>query len=187
MTGSTVRTTPSRAVFILLLAVLAVAAIAVLASVASPARQPPQQPGAGGPDVEALDLLEEARSAVTFEVRYPEELPEGLTLTNVTWQGADPLEDPDSRFSGLDYWLNVDGGGRLHVWQTNLPDLGDADPTRSEGGVAETIGDRVWVLRVTELGSQVREELSRRFDDGVLVSIDLDSATLVREFAAKLR
>lgn len=89
------------------------------------------------------------------------------------WGGADPREYPGSTDFYVDYWF-VDGGGvRLHVWQTNLKDLGIWDPTRNADGTAEMIAGAAWIYQPVSLGEgSTTFQLSRRLPDGVLVTID---------------
>lgn len=141
-----------------------------------------------GPTFDTTRLLAQARSESPFELKYPGTVPAGLTLHNVMWGGADQLEYPGSTDFSVDYWFLDADGARLHVWQTNIKDLGIWDPTQSTDGMPETIGGDTWVNQRLTLGEGYTSfQLSRRFPDGVLVTIDYYvDGTMLRDVASAL-
>lgn len=125
-----------------------------------------------GPKFETASLLAQARAEAPFQLRYPATIPPGFTPNNVIWGGADPIEYPGSTDFFVDFWLVDAKGMRLHVWQTNLEDLGAEDPIRSPDGISETIAGAEWIYQRISLGGYPLFQLSRRFPDGILVTID---------------
>jgi hypothetical protein len=138
--------------------------------------------------VDTAKLLAQARTESPFELKYPGTVPTGLSLNNVMWSGADPVEHPGSTDFSVDYWFVDADGARLHVWQTNLKDLGDWDPTQALGGSPEIIAGDTWIYERLSVGKDYTSfQLSRRFPDGVTVTIDYPvDGPMLRNVAAAL-
>jgi hypothetical protein len=162
---------------------VALAAVAVLLAVLAVTRA--GQPE--GPTFDAEELLAQARAAAPYELKFPETVPAGLTLHNVIWGGADPEDDPGSSAFYADIWFLDEDGSRLHVWQTNMPDITN-DPTTRPDARPESIDGRVWMFERLELGDSSTLQLSRRFADGILVTVDYQrDGELLREIASALQ
>lgn len=140
----------------------------------------------------ARTALNKAIKKVPFEVRLPTELPSAAPLVRTY------LDEPDSRQGFQAYQLNTwyrtpgdinDGGGRtIHVWQSNDKFLARRlrDPLELKG-TPETIGGSTWhqVIDDRVRGREVTT-FSKRFDDGVTMTIDSTDPDLARFAIEKL-
>lgn len=128
--------------------------------------------------------LDKALRRMPFPARLPDNLPDGARMVRVF------LDEPDSKQGFQAYQLNVwyrtegdadHGGGRtVHVWQSNDKFLARKlqDPTALTG-VPETINGETW-HRVTD--ARVTEHIvstySRRYDDGITMTVDSKDRSL---------
>lgn len=142
--------------------------------------------GAHVPGPEAI--LKMALDGLPYRPNIPTGIPAGLTLDLVDYGRP---EDPDG-VPSMDLWYK-DANGRtdLHIWQTSLPaeELGpNDDPTLK--GTPEVIGGKTWMLLRMDRLNRVDIVLSRRLDNGVLVSLDAVEGTpaagALRAMAASL-
>lgn len=139
-----------------------------------------------GPQFDATRLLAQAREAAPFDLKFPTSIPAGLTLNNVIWSGADPNDFPDSDDFTTDIWFIDSSGERPHIWQTNSTNLSGADPTIRSAAVSELIGGVPWMVETVDLGTYSVVQVSRRFPDGILVSVDAADGVVARSIAAAL-
>lgn len=129
----------------------------------------------------AGDSLAEARHRAPYELRLPSELPDGYVLHHVGWLDHADLELSDHQASdrtivAVDVWYQADNGSRIHVWQTNDPSVGsgEKDPVTHPRAEDHLIGSERWSRMYVPINveSPDRVELSRRYPDGVTLSID---------------
>jgi hypothetical protein len=139
-----------------------------------------------GPQLDASRLLAQAREAAPFDLMFPASIPAGLTLNNVIWSGADPDEFPESKDFTTDIWFIDSSGERPHIWQTNSTSLSGADPTVRSAAVSELIGGVPWMVETIDFGTYSVVQVSRRFPDGILVSVDAADGVVARAIAAAL-
>ena len=145
--------------------------------------------GGLGPRLEfdAQRLLEQARAASPYDLKLPASLPEGYELENVIWGGADPKEFSDSTDFFVDIWYSNSHGDVIHVWQSNVVDLGPYDPTADADAVAEFVGDATWMFTAPRADGTDRYQLARRFAGGIIVTIDSVSEARLRDMAASVK
>lgn len=133
-------------------------------------------------------ILKMAQDGLPYRPNIPTGIPAGLALDLVDYGRP---EDPDG-VPSMDLWYK-DANGRtdLHIWQTSLPaeTLGpNDDPTLK--GTPKIIGGKTWMLLRMERQNWVDIVLSRRLDNGVLVSLDAVEGTpaagALRAMAASL-
>lgn len=139
-----------------------------------------------GPQLDASGLLAQAREAAPFDLKFPTSTPASLTLNNVIWSGADPDEFPGSDDFTTDIWFIDSSGERPHIWQTNSTNLSGADPTLRSAAVSELLGGVPWMVETIDFGTYSVVQVSRRFPDGVLVSVDAVDGAVARAIAAAL-
>lgn len=161
--------------FCVILSIALVVVVAVRSGPANRGSKSPQQRSDpwGFRQSEAPILLERARQSAPYALKLPTWLPRNFKLADAIGEAGGP-----GRFS-LDVWYRDAGSGRvIHVWETNLgaTELGKSDPTLVEGSVVKTSGGRWHLWQPTtaeELETRLHVmQLSRRFDDGVTVTID---------------
>jgi hypothetical protein len=140
----------------------------------------------GGPELETGRLLTEAREAAPFKLKYPNIIPAGLSLNNVLWSSADPNEFPDANDFMVDLWFIDSSGERPHIWQTNSTHLSGADPTTRAAATSEMIGGVEWMVETVDFGTYSVVQVSRRFPDGILVSVDAADGDIARAIAGAL-
>jgi hypothetical protein len=146
----------------------------------------------GNATVVAQKALARAIKKVPFEVRLPKTLPGNAVLVRVF------LDEPDSDQGFQAYQLNVwyrtldatvEGGGEaIHLWQTNDKFLARRlrDPVQWKGEPT-TIGGEPW-RKVTDnrVELQVVRTFSRRFDDGITMTVDSKDEGLARDVVSEL-
>lgn len=134
----------------------------------------------------AHKALVKAFDEVPFKVRLPATVPDAAEMVRVY------LDEPDSEQGFQAYQLNVwyrttgpieSGGGRsFHIWQSNDKFLARrlADPLAIVG-VPETIAGQEW-HRVTDdrVRGHVVTTFSRRFNDGITMTVDSSDPALAR-------
>ena len=132
----------------------------------------------------AEKALSKALAKMPFPARLPDHLPDGARMVRVF------LDEPDSDQGFQAYQLNVwyrtegdpdHGGGRtVHVWQSNDKFLARKlqDPTTLTG-TSETINGETW-HRVTDarVTEHVVSTYSRRYDDGITMTVDSKDRSL---------
>jgi hypothetical protein len=136
--------------------------------------------------------LTEAYAKTPFTIRLPTSAPQNAAMVRVF------LDEPDSRQGFQAYQLNVwyrtpglasAGGGRgVHVWQSNDKFLARRlqDPL-AVVGEAEEIGGATWHRVIDDrVVTQVVTTFSRRFDDGVTMTVDSKYPELARQAIVKL-
>lgn len=128
----------------------------------------------------AADLVDEARSQLTFEMLMPAWLPAGYSLEHIAWFGRDA--DLSHEASSVDAWYSAPGAPLIHVWQTDNPDLGDKDPVMV--GAQQDLSGRIWSVAtdMRTLDSARATMVSTRWPDGTTLSLDggLPSDVLLR-------
>ena len=138
------------------------------------------------------DALAEAYVKAPFTIRLPTTAPQNAQITRVF------LDEPDSRQGFQAYQLNVwyrtpgqtaAGGGRaVHIWQSNDKFLARrlADPLQAVG-VKETIGGAAWHRVIDDrVAKQIVTTFSRRYDDGITVTVDSKDPGLARATIERL-
>ena len=164
-------------------------AILALSLIANGARQQQQR---GDATIMAERALTKAFTKVPFKVRLPETVPAGAKMVRVF------LDEPDSRQGFQAFQLNVwyttpgdpdVGGGRtIHIWQSNDKFLARRlrDPL-AVVGEPETINGEVWhrVFDDRVIEHKVTT-FSKRFDDGITMTVDAEEPDLARQAVAEL-
>lgn len=129
--------------------------------------------------------LAEAQAAAPYRIREPAFLPADTKLVLVTWVPP-ALDEGESAFS-VDLWYGLPDGTRLHLWQTDAKYLAEAgkDPAAPTEGEPVNINGDNW--RLVRLEAERGTALSRRFADGITLSLDarLDDASL-QQIAASI-
>ncbi len=120
---------------------------------------------------QAITLLETARMEVDFALLTPGWLPDGYSLVHVAWFQPDDVIGTTA--SSVDTWYSDTGRPLIHIWQTNIPDLGEKDPLRI-GSPLTLSGNETWsvVEGLRALDSVSATVLSARVSGGTTVSID---------------
>ncbi len=168
--------------------VFAFPAILALSLIANGARQASER---GDASIKAKRDLTESFAAIPFKIRLPKTLPATVPMVRVV------LDRPDSKqgFQAyqLNVWYTVRGGGdksgeSVHVWQTNDKFLARRlrDPLQLVG-VEENIGAQTWRRVVDDrVPGRVVTTFSKRFDDGITMTIDSSTPELARTAIAGL-
>ncbi len=145
----------------------------------------------GDASVKAQRDLREAFTDIPFKIRLPKVLPENAPMVRVV------LDKPDSKQGFQAYQLNVwytvrgsspDAGKSVHVWQTNDKFLARRlrDPLQLVG-VEETIGGETWRRVVDDrVPGRTVTTFSKRFDDGITMTIDSPKPELARAAIASV-
>lgn len=162
--------------------VFAFPAFLALSLIANGARQASQR---GDASAKAQRDLREAFTDIPFKIRLPKTLPENAPMVRVV------LDKPDSKQGFQAFQLNVwytvrgsspDAGKSVHVWQTNDKFLARRlrDPLQLVG-VEETIGGQTWRRVVDDrVPGRTVTTFSKRFDDGITMTIDSPKPELAR-------
>lgn len=99
---------------------------------------------------------------------YPVVLPAfataGSTIENVMWSDV-----VGGEFS-FDVWYRTSAGERIHIWESNIADLREKDPT--VGGRPMTISGHQWNLLDLPDDAVADFSLATRMANGVLISLD---------------
>ena len=168
--------------------VFAFPAILALSLIANGARQADQR---GDASEKAQRDLREAFADIPFKVRLPTALPENAPMVRVVF------DKPDSKQGFQAYQLNVwytvrgttaEAGQSIHVWQTNDKFLARRlrDPLQLVGK-EETIGGATWRRVVDDrVPGRTVTTYSKRFDDGITMTIDSPAPDLARSAITKL-
>jgi hypothetical protein len=171
--------------------VFAFPAILALSLIANGARQASER---GDASIKAKRDLTEAFTAIPFKIRLPKALPSTVPMVRVV------LDKPDSKQGFQAYQLNVwytvrgsvkkgdKAGESVHVWQTNDKFLARRlrDPLQLVG-VEEKIGGETWRRVVDDrVPGRVVTTFSKRFDDGITMTIDSSTPDLARTAIAGL-
>lgn len=119
----------------------------------------------------AASEVEDARAGLTFALQMPTWLPRGYSLEHIAWFVPDPWLGTTA--SSVDAWYSDSGSAFIHVWQTDIGDLGEFDPVR-QGEPFETPSSEIWSASFEKpgIGSVLTSILSRRLSDGTTISID---------------
>lgn len=113
------------------------------------------------------DSMRDAKSSAPYQLKEPSWLPEGVSLQHVQ-------TSEEGAFSAGIWYQNKSGERVLHIWQTNLTpaELSDKDPAASGQGQPQSVDGKVWQAAAAPRGNYALSVLSRRFDDGITVSVD---------------
>lgn len=140
----------------------------------------------------AHEALVEAFGKVPFKVRLPATVPEAAEMVRVY------LDEPDSEQGFQAYQLNVwyrtpgpieSGGGRsFHLWQSNDKFLARRLADQSAPvGTAETIAGQEWRRVIDDrVRGRVVTTFSRRFSDGITMTVDSSDPSLARQAIAAM-
>ncbi len=170
----------SRRVGALLIAPPAILALSLIANGAKQSRD------RGNATVVAQKALSKAFDKVPFKVRLPQPVPEGARMVRVY------LDEPDSDRGFQAFQLNVwyttpglkdEGGGQtIHVWQSNDKFLNRRlrDPLQLVGTPVVIKGETWHQVVDDRVPNQVVSTLSKRFDDGITMTVDAKDAALAR-------
>lgn len=162
--------------------VFAFPAIMALSLIANGARQASER---GDASQKARRDLQAAFADIPFKIRLPTVLPESAPIVRVVF------DKPDSKQGFQAYQLNVwytvrgsapDSGQSIHVWQTNDKFLARRlrDPLQLVGP-EETINGGVWHRVVDDrVPGRVVTTFSKRFDDGITMTVDSPKPELAR-------
>ena len=168
--------------------VFAFPAIMALSLIANGARQANDR---GDASQKAQRDLKAAFADIPFKVRLPTALPENAPIVRVVF------DKPDSKQGFQAYQLNVwytvrgsavDSGESIHVWQTNDKFLARRlrDPLQLVGQ-PETIGGSSWRRVVDDrVPGRTVTTFSRRFEDGITMTVDSQKPDLARSAIATL-
>ena len=168
--------------------VFAFPAILALSLIANGARQASER---GDASQKAARDLKSAFADIPFKVRLPATLPENAPMVRVVF------DKPDSKQGFQAYQLNVwytvrgsavDAGQSIHVWQTNDKFLARRlrDPLQLVGK-EETIGGSAWRRVVDDrVPGRVVTTFSKRFDDGITMTVDSPTPELARAAIATI-
>jgi hypothetical protein len=171
------------AIMIAAISIAAVAALPVVGAVGNPS----EHEDIAARRVQSAALLEEGRSALTFQMLEPTWLPDGYSLEHIAWFA--PGYGLDISESSMDTWYSAPGTPRIHVWQTDNPEIpAEADPVSF--GEQIMLAGRPWSLAEDFRGEDLHAVtmLSTRLPDGTTLSVDgaLPSDVLAR-FAEGLK
>lgn len=158
-------------------------AILALTLIANGAKQSRDR---GNATVVAEKALRQAFEKVPFKVRLPKPVPDNARMVRVF------LDEPDSDRGFQAYQLNVwyttpglkdDGGGQtIHVWQSNDKFLSRRlrDPLQMVG-TPVAINGETWHRVVDDrVAAQVVTTFSKRFDDGITMTVDAKNPDLAK-------
>jgi hypothetical protein len=126
--------------------------------------------------------FQQAQAAAPFQIKTPTQLPSGVSLFHVMWIG--PTDEQGVQVFSVDLWYTTREGDRIHVWETNNPFLTQSGKDPTQVGDQLSINGRVWRQANALAGS--RSALSRRFADGITVSMDRVAGRDLGEFAAAI-
>ena len=140
----------------------------------------------GNATVVAQKALSKAFDKVPFKVRLPQPVPDDARMVRVY------LDEPDSDRGFQAFQLNVwyttpglkdEGGGQtIHVWQSNDKFLNRRlrDPLQLVGTPVVIKGETWHQVVDDRVPNQVVSTLSKRFDDGITMTVDAKDAALAR-------
>ncbi len=123
--------------------------------------------------------MAELLAVAPFNVRQPA-LPKGFGLISIQYNP--PTMSNGKSVFAVDFHYANATGERMHVWQTNIPNLAEygKDPTDPSRGDSVTVNGSTWQLVRIDDARGHTSALSRRLADGVTISIDseIDEAVL---------
>ena len=168
--------------------VFAFPAIMALSLIANGARQASVR---GDATQKAERDLKAAFADIPFKIRLPTVLPENAPIVRVVF------DKPDSKQGFQAYQLNVwytvrgsspDSGQSIHVWQTNDKFLARRlrDPLQLVGPQESINGDAWHRVVDNRVPGRMVTTFSRRFDDGITMTVDSPTPALARAAIAKL-
>lgn len=125
----------------------------------------------------ASSLVEALHERSPYPVVLPPFATSGSTIENVMW-----TEVISGEFS-FDLWYRTPAGDRIHIWESNVADLREKDPT--VGGWSLTISGHQWNLLDLPGDAVADFSLATRMKNGVLTSLDTerDQSVLVEAAA----